>query len=386
VSLKPINPTVSSFQESIFSKMTKLAMKEGAINLAQGFPDFEGPQWMLEALVKEFHQKKNQYTPSWGSLNLRESVGNFYQKYYQATYSPQNEILITAGATEGIFLACQALLSPGDEVVLLAPYYDSYAAAVSMAGGVARVVNLSAPEFQINLSEIEKVCSEKTKLLILNSPHNPTGRVFARSELEVILELAQKYNFYILSDEVYEFLTYETKFESIAALPGAKERVIRLSSVGKTLSFTGWKIGWAVGPAPLIAAMHMAHQFVTFCLPGPLQEGVAHILNSFDDYLVELKVMYQGKRDFFVQQMRLKGAEVLVPQGSYFVLIKIPSGPEASKLTDLEYCEQLASKHKLAAIPLSAFYPMGHAKTGYVRFCFAKESTTLQNGAQRYPG
>jgi len=385
MSQRSTNSVIENFQESIFSRMSALAIKHEAINLAQGFPDFEGPQWMVDLVAASFLKKKNQYMPSMGLFDLRESVSQFYQKFYQTTYAPTNQILITQGATEAIYLACQALLNPGDEAIIFAPYYDSYPASILMAGGVPIVVQLLAPDFSLKMDAIRKVCTRQTKMLILNSPHNPTGRVFTSAEILEIVELSIEFDFYIVSDEVYEFITFESKFKSIADIEEVKDRVIRISSVGKTLSFTGWKLGWAVGPSKIIRAMHLAHQFINFCVPGPIQVAVASILISFDKYLVEMQSMYREKRDFFIQEIEKRGAKVLVPEGSYFVLVKVPNNHEMGALGDFIFCEKMVVDLKLAAIPISAFYPDETYENGYVRFCFAKEKTTLQDGAQRFP-
>jgi N-succinyldiaminopimelate aminotransferase len=378
--MKPINQIVTTFEESIFSAVTKMATQHQAVNLAQGFPDFDGPGWISDLAYKAMQNKRNQYAPSFGLLSLREAIRDQYEKYYQLKFNPASEILVTNGATEAIYLACAALLNPGDEVIVFAPSYDCYVASIKMAKAEIKAVPLHAPDFLFDEEYLKKQITSRTKMLILNSPHNPTGKIFSQKELDIIAKLAIEHDFIIISDDVYEFITFETNFLPIAKNQDLRNRVISVSSIGKTLSLTGWKVGWACGPANLISAMHLVHQFVTFCVVHPLQAAIAEALPRLDEYIVQLKKDYKEKRDFLVEGLKSKGAKVLVPQGTYFALVEIPTG-----FTDKEYCKKLMFDHKLAAIPMSAFYLNADQEVRYIRFCFAKEQATLASGIQRYP-
>lgn len=379
--MKVFNHAVTSLNESIFSTITQLANTHGAINLAQGFPDFEGPQWVLELAQKALLQGKNQYAPSYGLLDLRKKIAERYQKSYGLAYNPQNEILITNGATEAIYAAITALVSPGDEVIAFEPLYDSYLSAVKIAGGVLKPVTLHAPDFRFSVSELEKQVTAKTKLLILNSPHNPTGRVFSRGELQSIAELANKFDFYILSDEVYEFLTFDCEHTPIATLPGLRDRVLTTSSVGKTFSLTGWKIGWICGSPEAVKAVHNVHQFITFCVAHPLQAAVAEAWGRLDEYLPSFRQEYAERREILVRGLNKLGYEVTAPQGAYFVLARTPSDQN-----DVAFCKDLILRKKVAAIPTSSFYVQCKEGEKLIRFCFAKKTETLNRALSLLSG
>lgn len=345
--MKSVNSIVNSFEESIFSVITQLAIKEKAINLAQGFPDFDGPDWIKEKVNLALYRGKNQYAPSYGTLALREAIANQYQNYYSLSYDPKKEIVVTNGATEAIYCTIAALVNPGDEVVVFEPVYDSYLASLRMAQANVKIVTLKAPEFSFDLSELEAQVSKKTKLIILNNPHNPTGRVFTQRELGALAALAERWDCYVLSDEVYEFLTFDRKHIPIASLPQMHDRVITISSIGKTLSFTGWKIGWACGPAALIKAIHNAHQFITFCVAHPLQDGIAEVLPHIDRYLPEFRAQYGARREILFEGLRGLGFDAFQPQGAYFILSRVPEGQR-----DLEYVKSLIVQKRWRLFPL----------------------------------
>lgn len=366
------NTAVEAFPESIFTTMTKMAIQNQAVNLAQGFPDFDGPEWIFDLAKESFHNQRNQYSPSMGLLNLRQAIAQQYEKYYNLSYNPQDEILITNGATEALYLAITALVNPNEEVVLFEPFYDCYLAALKVSKTQNKILTLRAPDFKIDFDELEKTLSDKTKLLIFNNPHNPTGRVFSKNELTRLGQLAQKYNFLIISDEVYEFLTYDCAHIPTACIEGLKNRVITISSIGKTLSLTGWKIGWAAGPKEVISAMHKLHQFTTFCVATPLQDAVAKTLAKLDSYLLELKIDYKSRRDYLSHGLAKLGYKVLPASGSYFLLVEVPSGK-----SDVEFAHELIHKKKVASIPVSAFYEKSIDGQKYIRFCYAKTQTTL---------
>ena len=372
--MKPLSQTVEHFTESIFSTMTKMALENKAINLSQGFPDFDGPRWVIDLAVKALSEGKNQYAPSMGILPLRQAITHNYERFYNMKVDANTEVVVTNGATEAIFCACLALLNPGDEVVVLEPFYDSYLASIQLAGATVVPVTLKAPGFQFDIEELKNAVSSKTKLLIINNPHNPTGKVFTAEEIGIIGELARKHDFYLLSDEVYEFLTFEVAHKPTATYGDLKERTITISSTGKTFGLTGWKIGWAIGPAHIIKAIHNVHQFSTFCVAQPLQWAMAEALVRMDDYLVEFKADYLRKKNILIEGLKECGFNVIHPQGTYFVMAILPDGEN-----DINYCKKLITDKKVATIPTSAFYLKSDEGSRMIRFCFAKQDSTLEN-------
>ncbi len=378
--MKPFNHAVTNFKESIFSTMTKLAITHEAINLSQGFPDFEGPKWIIDLAKNAMDQGhlngnvgKNQYAPSFGILPLREAIANNYKRFYGVEFNPLNEIVVTNGATEAIFCTCMALLNPGDEVVVFEPFYDSYLASLQMVGAVIKPVTLIAPDFSFDKNELFSAIGPKTKMLILNNPHNPTGKIFSLAEIKLIAELARKFDFLILSDEVYEFLTFDESHIPTASFEDLAVRTITISSTGKTFGLTGWKIGWAAGPADIIKAIHNVHQFTTFCVAHPLQVAMAEALNKMDEYLVDFKKQYRNKRDLLVTGLKAAGFNVLNPAGTYFAMAILKEGEN-----DIEFCQKLILEKKVAVIPTSAFYMKSNAGSSMIRFCFAKTDETLK--------
>jgi aspartate/methionine/tyrosine aminotransferase len=379
--MKPFNHTVTAFKESIFSTMTKLAIEHEAVNLSQGFPDFDGPKWIIDLAREALNQGKNQYAPSPGILPLREAISKNYKRFYNLDFDPATEVVVTNGATEAIFCACMALINPGDEVVVLEPFYDSYLASLQMAQAKVIPVTLNAPSFTFNINELTAAINSKTKMLILNNPHNPTGKIFSAEEIKIIAELARKFDFIIMSDEVYEFLTFETKHTPTACYEDLKERTLTISSTGKSFGLTGWKIGWVCGPGDLIKAIHNVHQFTTFCVAHPLQVAMAEALNKMDDYLIDFKDQYRKKRDLLVTGLKDVGFNILNPAGTYFAMAILKEGEN-----DVEFCQKLIRNQKVAVIPTSAFYIKSNEGSSMVRFCFAKTDETLKKALANLRG
>ncbi len=376
--MKKVSSNVDLLKESIFSEMTLKANQLGAINLSQGFPDFDGPSFIKEYVTEAMNGPYNQYAPSSGAMPLRSSLGTMYKKLYNLDYNVDKEITVMNGATEGLFCSFLALLNPGDEVILFEPYYDSYLAAIQMVGAKAKFVTLKGPHFRLPVEEIEEAFSVKTKLMVLNSPHNPTGKVFSKEELLVLSKIIVRHDVFAISDEVYEFLTFDHHNHiPISSLPGMRERTIMISSAGKTFSFTGWKIGWCLASEKLTKAIRMVHQFNTFGAAHPLQIGLSRAIDSIDSYLGSLRENYEKKRSILYEGLKKSELKPFLPEGTFFILCEIP--PEKNK-TDIEYCFELMESKKVAAIPPSAFYsrcPEEGQK--YVRFCFAKKDETLRN-------
>lgn len=372
---------VRNFGTTIFFEMTSLANQHGAVNLGQGFPDFPGPDFLKEAAIAAIRADINQYAPGSGRPALREAIAAKMARHYNLAVNPVTEIVVTSGATEAIFATLMGLVNPGDEVILFEPYYDSYLPSVQMAGGVPRFYTLRPPDWRIDPAELAALFSPKTKLILVNTPHNPTGKVYTEAELSLIAGLCRQHDVIAVVDEVYEHIIFDgLRHVSLAALPGMAERTITISSSGKTFSMTGWKVGWAVAPAELSQAVFRVHQFVTYAVAAPLQEGVATALQSSDDYYVELAAMYQANRDFLAEALAEAGLEPIIPQGTYFIMVDI------SRLgfpDDVTFCRYLTTDIGVAAIPPSAFYFNPADGAGLARFAFCKSRPTLEEAARR---
>jgi N-succinyldiaminopimelate aminotransferase len=380
--MKSINNELSTFKESIFATISKKAHELNAVNLGQGFPDFEGPLWLKELARDSFNSDKpniNQYAPSPGRIELRSAISENFKDFYGLEFDAQTEVTVFNGATETLFCSALALLNPGDEVVVFEPFYDSYLANIKLAKARPKVVTLHAPEFRFNLEELEEAFSENTKMIYLNSPHNPSGTVFTRDELTQIAILCKKWDVYVVSDEVYEHLTFDDNPHiPISTLPGMKERTITISSMGKTFGYTGWKIGWALAPKELSHALRMVHQFNTFSVCHPIQLAVAQGLKQIKSYLPEFKELYTKKRELLLSGLKEVGLKPTSPQGTYFILCQIPK----ADMDDVEYCYYLIEKFKVATIPPSSFYLKSNDGEKYVRFCFAKSDSILEKAME----
>ncbi len=371
------------FGTTIFSEMTALAVEHEAINLSQGFPDFDGPPMLVEAAAEAMQAGHNQYARSMGVMPLVRAVARHQQRHYDLCFDPMSEVVVFSGATEGIASTLLGLLDPGDEVVLFEPFYDSYPACVAMAGGVPRYCTLRSPDFHVDLAELESLFSPRTRALVLNTPHNPSGKVFTPNELDAIAYLCKRNDVVVIADEVYEHLTYDdTRHVPMATLPGMRDRTITISSAGKTLSMTGWKVGWATGPSSLIAAAQAAHQFVTFATATPLQHAVAHALDHLDDtFYADLRIAYTERRDFLAAVLTDAGFRVTVPRGTYFIMAEFGG---LSDVDDRAFARQLVVECKVAAIPPSVFYA-SRPEEGrrFLRFAFCKRMQTLRAAADR---
>ncbi len=377
-------PAVSSrlapFGTSIFTEMTRLAIEHKAVNLAQGFPDFAGPDFAKEAAVAAIRADHNQYARMQGAPALVDTIAATVKERTGLAYDPTTEVVVFAGATEGIHCAMMSLLEPGDEVVLFEPYYDSYRACVSMAGATPRFVTLRAPDFRFDPAELRAAFTARTRLVVVNTPHNPTGRVFTTDELSQIAALCVERDALLLVDEVYERLVFEGTHVSPATLPGMRGRTITMNSTGKTFSLTGWKIGYATAPAELARAPAMAHQFVTFAVATPFQHAMASALRAPKSYFDEFLAGYRARRDFLVEALAGCGFGVRAPQGAYFALADIrPLGWD----DDVAFCRRLVEKVGVAAIPPTAFYEHKDEGRFLVRFAFCKSDETLRAGVER---
>ena len=368
---------------SVFGIYTELALKHNAVNLGQGFPDFAPPTFVMDA-YKRAANGDQQYTLPAGTPELREQLATEYAPRF-GNLDPMDNVQVVAGATEALFVAFQALVHPDDEVVMFEPFYDSYYAGTIIAGGTPKPVPLvqHGTSWRIDQEGLRAAFSNNTKAIIVNTPHNPTGAVFTKEELELIVQLATKHDAIIISDEVYEHIAWEPHI-SIATLPGAWERTLTISSVGKTFSATAWKIGWLVGPADLIEATRSIHQWITFCLPTPLQNAVAEVLKETrtNGYLEQLHAEYTQRRTTIVDGLTAAGFTPLTPMGSYFVLADISSAGYAN---DVEFCQALPERVGVVGIPPSAFYSDEHKHLAkhLARFSFSKTNELLLEAADR---
>lgn len=376
---------LAGFGASIFSEMSRLAVQHGAVNLGQGFPDFPGPDFVKTAAREAIDADFNQYAISHGAPRLRRAIAATWERDYGRAVDPDAEITVTSGATEAIADAMLAFLDPGDEVVVFEPFYDAYVPVITFAGGVPRFVTLRPPDWSFDPDELAAAFSPRTRLVLLNTPHNPTGKVFGRDELAQIGALAAQYDALIVTDEVYDRIVFsDTGAQHIpmATLPGMWERTLTLNSTGKTFSMTGWKIGYAVGPAPLNAALRSVHQFVTFATSTPFQEAMATALEVADErgYYDQLRAEYTERRDLLAAALHAADLPTLPVGGSYFLLTDIA---HLGFPDDAAFCRYLAAEVGVAAIPPSAFYADPARAPLLARFCFAKRPETIAAAAER---
>ena len=374
---------VAGFGTSVFTEMSRLAAEHGAVNLGQGFPDFAGPDFVKEAAVRAIRADLNQYAVSHGAPRLRQAIAATWQRQYGRTVEPEAEITVASGATELLLDAMLGLVNPGDEVILFEPCYDSYAPDVVMAGGIPRYITLMPPDWRFDRQALADLFTPRTKLLLVNTPHNPTGKMFTREELRFIGDLCRRHDVLILTDEVYAEIRFDgAEHVPIATLPGMWERTLTLNSTGKTFSMTGWKIGYAVGPADLNRAVRAAHQFVTFATSTPFQEAMAVALETAQQqgYYETLRREYTDRRDALREALAAAGLPVLPVQGAYFLMADFTA---LGFPDDVSFCRFLTREIGVAAIPPSAFYSDPARAPLLARFCFAKKPETLQAAALR---
>jgi N-succinyldiaminopimelate aminotransferase len=366
---------------TIFAEMSALAVRTGAINLGQGFPDTDGPEEIREAAVRALREGKgNQYPPGPGVPELRAAISDHQRRFYDLSFDPDTEVLVTAGATEAIAATMLALLEPGDEVIAFEPFYDSYAACIAMAGAKRVPLTLRAPSFRPELDELRAKITPRTRLLLLNTPHNPTGMVLTAEEQRTIAALAVEHDLLVVTDEVYEHLVYEGAHRPIAALPGMRERTVSISSAGKTFSFTGWKVGWVMADGPLVSAVRTAKQYLTYVSAGPFQYAIAEALRLPDAYFVGFRADLRRKRDLLGDGLRAAGFEVYQPQGTYFVTTDITPFGEKDAYA---FCRALPERCGVVAIPNSVFYDDPDAGRSQVRFTFCKKDDVLAEATSR---
>ncbi len=376
---RPLTSRLPQVGTTIFSVMSALASEHGAINLSQGFPDFDAPAELLALLDQYARAGHNQYAPMTGVPVLREAIAAKVSALYGASYDVDADITVTAGATQAIFTAVAALVHPGDEVIVFTPVYDSYAPSVELQGGKVVYAHLSLPDYRPDWDEVTRLITPRTRMIILNSPHNPTGTVWTAEDMARLEALVKDTDIVLLSDEVYEHMVFDgARHESVLRYPGLAERAFVVSSFGKTYHITGWKVAYCLAPRELMAEFRKAHQFIVFTVHAPSQYALADFMKR-PGWYEQLKALYQGKRDIFRQALAGSRFELLPCQGTYFQCVKYGA---ISDDGDRAFVERLTREHGVAAIPVSAFYPDG-ADHGVIRFCFAKSAATLEQALER---
>lgn len=375
-----IKDSMREFGETIFAEMSALAVKTGAINLGQGFPDTDGPREIAELAITAIRDGHNQYPPGLGIKKLRDAISHHQMRFYGLEFDSETEVLVTAGATEAIAASLLAICEQGDEIITFEPYYDSYAASIALAGGVRRVITLNTPDYSFSIDDLEKLITAKTKAILLNSPHNPTGKVFTHNELSQIANLCIEHDLVAICDEVYEHLVFEGQHIPLIQYPGMRDRTIQISSAGKTFSFTGWKIGWVCAQPALLDTVRTAKQFLTYVNGAPFQHAIAEALNLpdlyFDNFLEDMRV----KRDCLSQGLEKAGLTTFTPQGTYFVTADIENlGYEDGK----QFCLDLPVQCGVVAVPNVVFYDNKDLGSTLIRFAFCKRLDVLEEAVER---
>jgi len=377
---------IQAFTPTVFAEMSALSARHGAVNLGQGFPDFPGPAFVREAAKRAIDDGLNQYAHPAGLPRLRSAIAATFSSRTGLDVDFERHVTVTSGATEAIFDSILALVDPGDEVICFEPFYDSYPASITMAGGTMRAVRLEPPDWRFSVETLRAAVTERTRLILLNTPHNPTGKVFSADELGVVAEIARDHDLIVITDEVYDRITFDgVRHVSIATLPGMWERTLTINSTGKTFSLTGWKIGYAIGPEWLQDALRSVHQFVTFATATPFQEAMADGLEeaSANGYYEQLLQDYDIRRKILEDYLEAAGLPALPVQGSYFLMTPFD---HLDFETDVAFCRWLIEEIGVTPIPPSAFYAKPDTAPKVIRFCFAKERATLDEAGRRLAG
>lgn len=377
--MQPLSDRTAGFTDSVIRRMTRISNKYGAVNLSQGFPDFDPPKEILDRLAEVAHEDYHQYSITWGAQNFREALAAKQTHYMGRAIDPDSEIVVTCGSTEAMMTAMMTVTNPGDKVVIFSPFYENYGADTILSGAEPIYVPLTPPAFNFDPEMLEEAFRQHPKAIILCNPSNPCGKVFTRAELETIAALANKYDVYVITDEVYEHIVYAPHTHTyFATLPGMWERTISCSSLSKTYSVTGWRLGYVIAPAPIIERAKKVHDFLTVGAAAPLQEAIIPGLKFGQDYYDDLLQKYTHKRDLFCKGLDDLGLVHNIPQGAYYVMLDISAFGYDS---DLQFCEDLAAKVGVGAVPGSSFFrePVNHL----IRFHFAKKDDTLNEALNR---
>jgi aspartate/methionine/tyrosine aminotransferase len=377
-----ISKKASQFTESVIREMTRLAQKHQAVNLAQGFPDFPAPSALKEAAKRAIDADKNQYAITWGARAFREALAKKHEQSSGASIDPERELTVCCGSTEAMISALLATVDPGEEVIVFEPWYENYGPDAILSGATPVYVKLHAPDWHYDPAELRAAFSSRTKGIIVNTPHNPTGKVFSRQELLEIGALCQEFDALIFTDEIYEHIVYDDHTHIYPmTLPGLRERTVMISGLSKTFSITGWRIGYAIAPPEITAAIRKVHDFLTVGAPAPLQEGAVAALESNPDYYARLKVEYQRRRDLFLPLITRAGFVPSVPRGAYYVMAEYP---DVGIRDDVEFTRYLIEKIGVAVVPASSFYRPGDPQAKRrIRFCYPKRDETLLEAGKR---
>jgi aspartate/methionine/tyrosine aminotransferase len=372
---------IAQFQESVIREMTRLAIVHGAVNLAQGFPDFPAPEEVKRAACDAIEADINQYSITWGAKAFRDSIARYYKRFYNLEIDPETELAVCCGATEGMVATMLALLNEGDEVVVFEPFYENYWPDSQLSGCTIRYVPMRPPDWAFDPQELRAAFSSRTRAVILNSPNNPTGRVFSLEELTAIAELCQEFDALAVTDEIYEHITYDgARHMPILALPGMRERSVLVNSLSKTFSVTGWRVGWVVAPPHLTSSIRKVHDFLTVGAAAPLQQAGITALALPDSYYLQLSRTYEKKRDLILDALTPLGFVCSRPQGAYYVMANIE---QFGFDNDVEFCRHLVQDIGVAAVPGSSFFSHRSLGAKWVRFCFAKKPETITAAAER---
>jgi aspartate/methionine/tyrosine aminotransferase len=372
---------ILKFTESVIREMTRLAMQHGAINLAQGYPDFPAPPELKQAAADAIAADINQYAITWGSRPFRDAIAAKYRRTYGMDFDPEREITVCCGSTEGMIASLMAVIDPGDEIIQFEPFYENYAPDTQLCGAEARYVNLYGEDWTFDPDELRRAFNPRTKAIIVNSPNNPTGKVFSRAELECIAALCREFDVLAITDEIYEHILYDgTEHIPIASLPGMRERSILINSMSKTYAVTGWRVGWVLAPPDLSDSIRKVHDFLTVGAAAPLQHAGALALAMPNDYYTSVAADYAGKRDYMLETLRGVGIRCFVPRGAYYVMTDISA---LGFNDDVTFVTHLIEDLGVAAVPGSSFYAQGGAGRQQVRFCFCKKYETLEMARRR---
>lgn len=375
-----ISERTKLFGESVIREMTRLSREYNATNLAQGFPDFPAPEFIKDSAIQAIKRDINQYSYTWGSTKLRRALAERYMKKYNFSIDPEREITICCGSTEAMISSLMAIVNPGDEVIIFEPFYENYGPGTILTGAKPVYVKLYEPDWHFKKEELERAFSKKTKAIIVNNPHNPTGKVFSRKELEEIAELCKRYDCIAITDEIYEYIIYDGKEHILlASIEGMRERTITVSGLSKTFSITGWRIGYAIAPEEISASIRKVHDFLTVCAPAPLQEACATVLNLYEDYFKELRMDYERKRGILMKYLEDAGFKAFKPSGAYYIMTDIS---DFGFPNDWEFMKFLIKEVGVSGVPGSSFY---HDDSGNqkVRFCFCKKEETLHEAGEK---
>lgn len=378
-----ISSIVNSFTESVIREMTRICDEVDGINLSQGFPDFAAPSDIKEEAIKAIRNDINQYAVTFGNRNLREEIAEKFEKFNEVAVNPEDEITVTCGATEAMVSTLKAITNPGDEVIIFEPFYENYGPDSILSGAIPRFVTLHPPEWGFDLEQLRKMFNEKTKAIIINTPNNPTGKVFTRDELEVIADLCKEWDCLAICDEIYEHIIYDNQEHiSMASLEGMKNRTITINSISKTYSLTGWRVGWAIANPEITKAIRTVHDFLTVGAPAPLQEAAAYALTKGDEYYQGLRDRYKWGRGFMYDALVKAGFEPYIPQGAYYFIANVRNLMGRFNINDdFEFSRFLIEKAKVATVPGTSFYSDKAKGIHQVRFCFCKTKETLEMAA-----